>query len=87
MRRVVVMGAVGAAAATALLAGSLTGPARASGGILNGPSSIVGIRYYLAHPDAAPAALRPQFESASRVMAGARTSVSAAAGRGSYGPQ
>src|SRR5689334_10181734 len=77
MRRVVSWSAVGIAAVTALVVGSGTGPAGASANMLNGPSSVVGVRYYLAHPDAAPAQLRPQFEAAHRALAGARKAGSA----------
>src|SRR4051812_17369565 len=78
MRRVIAMSAVGVATVTALALVSGTGGAGASSGMLNGPSSIVGVRYYLAHPDAAPASLRAQFESANRALASGRTSASAA---------
>lgn len=36
---------------------------------LNGPSSVAGIRYSLAHPESAPASLRAQFRSAAAAVA------------------
>ena len=51
------------------------GPAGASGDPLRGPSQIVGIRYYLAHPDQAPGGMRAQFESAHRALAAGHASI------------
>jgi hypothetical protein len=61
---------------TALAAGTGTPPAGARVDLLRGPSQVVGIRYYLAHPHAAPGTLRPQFEVAHRVVASASPKVS-----------
>jgi hypothetical protein len=69
--RVVILSLGAVAAVTALGLGSGTVSAGATGGLLNGPSSIVGVRYYLAHPDAAPSSMRAQFETAHRALAGA----------------
>lgn len=69
MHRRILLSVAAAAAVAALAAGTSTGAAGANGNLLNGPSPVVGIRYYLAHPDAAPATLRPQFETGHRALA------------------
>lgn len=76
--RMALLGVAAVAAVTALALVTVPGTARAaSGDVLNGPSSIVGIRYYLAHPGAAPNGLRARFEAAHRALAGAATSAAA----------
>lgn len=69
-----------AAAAAAVVGFGVGAPgtgAGASANVLNGPSSVVGIRYYLAHPSAAPAELRPQFRAASGTLRAAQHRVGA----------
>jgi hypothetical protein len=73
-RRISAIGASAVTAATVVGLWAGTGAAGASDGLLNGPSPIVGVRYYLQHPDAAPSNLRAQFESAHRALAGAAAS-------------
>lgn len=65
-----------AVATTAVLAFALGagGTAGASTTMLNGPSPVVGIRYYLAHPKAAPAGLRDHFLAAHAAVQSASTS-------------
>ena len=66
---------IGITAATAAALGitAVTGPSGASGDPLRGTSQIVGVRYYLAHPDQAPGGMRAQFESAHRALAAGKS--------------
>jgi hypothetical protein len=66
------------AAAAFALAVSAGGSAGAGTTVLNGPSPVVGIRYYLAHPKAAPPALRAQFLAAHAAVQQAAGSASSA---------
>jgi hypothetical protein len=62
---------VATAAITCVLAlGVAPNPAKAGVNILNGPSSVVGIRQYLTHPELAPAELRARFQLAHNSIAG-----------------
>ena len=68
--------AAAVAAATVAALGAGVGSAGAAGNLLNGPSPVVGFRYYLTHPDAAPASMRAQFEAAHRAVAAAHAAPS-----------
>lgn len=73
--RRVLAAVIAVVAAGALSVAAQIGSATASPNALVGPSSVVGIRQYIAHPDLAPAALRAQFSRAHAVV-GAAHSVS-----------
>jgi hypothetical protein len=55
-------------------------PALARGGLLDGPSQVVGVRAYLADPSSAPQALRSRFERDRRALLAARDRVATSTG-------
>lgn len=71
MRRLGLVSMGGLVAAVALAVSVGTGPAGANQNVLNGPSPVVGTRYYLSHPQSTPPALRSQFATARQSLAAA----------------